>query len=453
MATEVAESSLALQNEVAQRLGTTRLWSARRAGWIVALVATGLYLPGIGRAFAYDDAITVKWFVLTPSLLDAVRRQIDYNNHVAFSVLEHVVYSLTGSASEPVMRLLPLVAAVACIGILVAAVARRLGVAVGVLSGVLLATNPLFFDAAREVRGYSLMTLCATASTVLLLDLDARPTRARSIGYVAIVALGLATHLYMVLVVIGHVAYIGTRGQLGVQWRTRWLAALLVGGFAYLGVMGTMIATPQHRVFQPQFPISLLRSLLGGQLVAVLITATGVGVTLWLLRHRQELRVLAVIATGLVIVIWLIAPQNLYPRFFTWLTPGVAVAAAYGLHRIRYSLYLAVAAAVLALSPNLSNYTNDQYANRLTAHSLTTIRHAGEPLCTIGWAAGVTLAVYTDNISIEPVFQKSELTRCHVIVALDPTDRPDLIHTALTTFTHHQRFLDATIPGYVIWKD
>ena len=175
-------------------------------GITAALVTAAAYLPGSGRAFDYDGSVTVAKFVRTESLLDPFRRQVVFNNHPAFSFLEHLVYSVTGSASSWVMRLLPIAAAAACVGLLVGAAGRRWGPRIGLTAGALLATNPVFIGTGREVRGYSLVCLCGLAATVLLLDLERSSSRAKSIGYVAVSTLGLATHLYMALVLLGHVA-------------------------------------------------------------------------------------------------------------------------------------------------------------------------------------------------------------------------------------------------------
>ena len=412
-------------------------------------LAALLYLPGITRAFDYDDAITAKYFVFTRSMLDPLRRQIANNNHVGFSFLEHLVFSITHSTSEWVMRLAPMLAAAACIGIVVAAVARRSGLVVAVLAGGLLATNPLFLTAARTVRGYSLMTLCAVASTLLLLDLERRSSRQRGAAYIALIAVGLTAQLYMLVVVVGHIVLLGARRAITPQWRARWLAGTLIGGVAYLGVARAMADANQTRVFRPQFPLELSRELLGGQPVAVALTALGVAVALWPLRHRRETIALAGFFTIIVAALWLFAPQHLYARFFVWATPAVAVAAAHGLYRLRYGAALAVSAATLALLPNLSAYTDDHYANRVAAEEVSRLRRPDDRVCSIGWPTE-SLPVYLPDVNA--VVTKRELDGCQIVVALDPHDRPDLRRAALARFPHARR-LDADIDGYLIWRD
>jgi hypothetical protein len=65
------------------------------------------YMVAAGRSYDYDSSETVGAFVATPSLLDPLRRQIAFNNHPLFSLLEHMVYS-AGGTSEATLRVLPL---------------------------------------------------------------------------------------------------------------------------------------------------------------------------------------------------------------------------------------------------------------------------------------------------------------------------------------------------------
>ena len=73
-------------------------------------LATFVFLLfGVTRAYDLDDSLTVGVFVATPSISDAFTQAYVLNNHVFFSFLEHLVYTSTGSQSEPVMRMLPIV--------------------------------------------------------------------------------------------------------------------------------------------------------------------------------------------------------------------------------------------------------------------------------------------------------------------------------------------------------
>ncbi len=84
---------------------TSRAPLASGAG--LGLVTLIGYMVGSGRAYSYDASITVGRFVTSPSILDPFHRHDLFNNHVAFSFLDHLVYSLTGSSDERVLRFLP----------------------------------------------------------------------------------------------------------------------------------------------------------------------------------------------------------------------------------------------------------------------------------------------------------------------------------------------------------
>ncbi len=88
---------------------------------------------------------------------------------------------------------------------------RGSGIWVGVVAGALLATNPLFFAMATDVRGYSLLCFCGVASTVALLKVTSQESAVLGSVYVGVVALGLATHLYMLFVIAGHVVFVMSR--------------------------------------------------------------------------------------------------------------------------------------------------------------------------------------------------------------------------------------------------
>src|SRR5690349_20288422 len=105
------------------------------AGAALGFATFALYMVGSSRSFGYDAAATFANFIATPSLLDAfaVRSviptipvtQVATNDHVLLSLLSHVIYSLSGSRSEVVYRVIPALAGGATVGVSVAALARR----------------------------------------------------------------------------------------------------------------------------------------------------------------------------------------------------------------------------------------------------------------------------------------------------------------------------------------
>src|SRR5438132_2880201 len=142
-------------------------------------VATfAVYMIGSNRSFGYDAAASFANFIATPSIWDAfaVRSviptipvaQVATNDHVLISLASHVIYSLTGSRSEVVYRVLPALAAGGTVGLSTGALTRRFGMLAGVCAGLYIATDPLFVDNGRDLRGNSLAALGSVLATLLL---------------------------------------------------------------------------------------------------------------------------------------------------------------------------------------------------------------------------------------------------------------------------------------------
>src|SRR3989454_1948047 len=151
-----------------------------RVGIFLGFVTAAVYLIGARRSFGYDAAATFANFVATPSLVDAfavhavmpsiVLKNIASNDHVFLSLISHVIYSVTGLRNEWVYRLVPALAAGGTIGVSTAVLARRFGLLAGTSAGLFIATNPMFVDNSRDLRGYSLAAVLALLATLLLLD-------------------------------------------------------------------------------------------------------------------------------------------------------------------------------------------------------------------------------------------------------------------------------------------
>src|SRR5437868_2303020 len=147
-------------------------------GVLLGLLTFAFYMIGSNRSFGYDAAATFANFVATPSIWDAfaVRSviptipiaEVATNDHVLISLASHVIYSLTGSRSEVVYRVLPALAAGGTVGLSTGALTRRFGLLAGVCAGLYIATDPLFVDNGREMRGYSLAALGSVAGTLIL---------------------------------------------------------------------------------------------------------------------------------------------------------------------------------------------------------------------------------------------------------------------------------------------
>src|SRR2546425_6928038 len=195
--------------------------SANRAaltGAILGVATFAVYMIGSNRSFGYDAAATFANFIATPSIWDAfaVRSviptipvtQVATNDHVLVSLLSHLIYSATGSRSEVLYRLLPALAAGATVGVSTAALGRRFGLLGGICAGLYIATDPLFVDNGRDLRGYSLATLGSVIATLIL---NGKWTRGRLVAYSLIMGLAIAAQMFASVVLLCHIAWIATR--------------------------------------------------------------------------------------------------------------------------------------------------------------------------------------------------------------------------------------------------
>src|SRR5256884_1521608 len=187
---------------------------AALAGTLLGVATFAVYMIGSNRSFGYDAAASFANFIATPSLWDAFAyrsviptipvTQVATNDHVLVSFISHVIFSATGTRSEAVYRLVPALAAGATVGVATAALARRFGLLAGFCAGLYIATDPLFVDNSRDLRGYSLAALGSVAGTLLLAG---KWTRWRLVAYAAVMGLAMAAQLFVALLLLCHVAW------------------------------------------------------------------------------------------------------------------------------------------------------------------------------------------------------------------------------------------------------
>src|SRR5688500_3214601 len=245
-------------------------------GALVTVCTAVAYLVGSTRSLDYDSSVTVAFFVRAPGLLDPFRYQHVFNNHPTLSAISQLVWR-AGGTSEPWLRLLPALCGAGTAGLVAAWSSRRWGVVAGVGAGCAVAVNPMFAELSRNVRGYSLVTLCCTAATFLLVEsvsgAGGPAGRARSgRWYVGLLAVALSTHLYAALVVLGHAGYLASTGGVTGAWVRRWVAAIGLGSLAYAAMSGQMLESSRWRghAFHAWFPAETAWEITGGSLVPVL---------------------------------------------------------------------------------------------------------------------------------------------------------------------------------------
>jgi hypothetical protein len=407
-------------------------------GAALSLATTAAYLIGSGRSFGYDAAATFGNFVATPNLIDAFAvhsampsmplKSIASNDHVFLSLISHVIYSLTGSRSEVVYRLVPALAAGGTVGVSAAALARRFGLLAGACAGIFIATNPLFVENSRDLRGYSLAALFALLATLILIS--RKWSRGRLIWYAVVLGLAIATHVFVIVVLAGHVVWIAMRRsrQDIKQLLPAWVAAFAIGAAANANI--EIMEFLQHgfppSMFNPSFPLYLVLFLLGAPAVVPLgLWLSTAGLGLWAARREPWVWAAVAVVAVVVVILWLVLqPAYLYPRFFIFLIPGVAYLMAAAIKRWWVLAPVVLAGAILAIGAQAPGYTEDPLALPQAANAVELARARGGNPCVIHSDESI-LAAYTTAFTV--VTTADQLNGCSEVVIVswnvDPTLR------------------------------
>jgi 4-amino-4-deoxy-L-arabinose transferase-like glycosyltransferase len=413
-------------------------------GTALGIATTAAYLIGSGRSFGYDAAATFGNFVATPNLIDAFAvhsampsmplKSIASNDHVFLSLISHVIYSLTGSRSEVAYRLVPALAAGGTVGVSATVLARRFGLLAGACAGLFIATNPIFVENSRDLRGYSLAAILALLSTLVLVNSLSLKGRGLGSGarvaYALLLGLAIATHVFVIVVLGVHVAWIAMRRSRVDLKRLApaWVAALAIGVAANANI--EVMEFVQHgfppSLFNPAFPLYLVLFLVGAPVLLPLgVWLSTAGLGLW--AARREPRVWAAVAVVAVVVaiLWLVLqPAYLYPRFFIFLVPGVAYLMAAAIKRWWVLAPVVVAGAIFAIAAQVPGYTEDPLALPQAAKAVDLSRAGGGNPCVIHSDESV-LAAYTTAFTV--VTTADQLSGCSEVIIVswnvDPTLR------------------------------
>jgi hypothetical protein len=270
----------------------------------------------------------------------------------------HLWLAATGLApDEWGLRLLSLAAAVAAVAVFTAVMGRLAGPRVGVIAGLVAATNPFVVLFSAEARGYALALLATSVAALGLVQwLDGSP-RALLLYGTAGTAAGLAH--WFALLPVGAFALAGL-----VLRRRRALPLLVVAALAALPVLGMVTLAVANGVgasgaeWIPRVgltaPWLALRSWSGGHLalLAVTLVAGAAGVVLPG-GERSGTRLVAAAWVGVplaaVTVVGLVMPVFV-DRYLLPALLGVAALVALGLSRLPRRAGTAAVVAALAVS-------------------------------------------------------------------------------------------------------
>ena len=397
-------------------------------GLLLGIATFAAYMIGSNRSLGYDAAASFANFIATPSIWDAfaVRSviptipvtQVATNDHVLLSLLSHFIYSATGTRSEVVYRLLPALAAGATVGVSTAALARRFGILAGICAGLFIATDPLFVDNGRDIRGYSLAALGSVIATLIL---SSRWTRGRLIAYALIMGLAISAQLFAGVVLLCHVAWMLTRRSRPelVRLAPAWFVSLLIGVAANANIQ--FIEFTQHGLpapmFYPTFPSDLVFFLLGAPvLLPIGLWLSSAGLGLWLQRKQPWFWAASAVLAAVVLVLWLVLrPAFLYPRFFIFLVPACAYLMAAAIARWWVLAPVVVLGAVAAVASQAAGYTEDPLALPQAAAAVARIHASGQRACVIHSDEQV-LSAYTTDFTV--VTRPEQLHDCDAVVVV-----------------------------------
>jgi hypothetical protein len=397
-------------------------------GILIGVATAAVYLIGSNRSFGYDAAATFSNFVATPSLWDAFAigtvlptiplKSVASNDHVLLSLISHIIYSTTGSRSEIVYRLVPALAAGGAVGATTTALAQRFGMLAGVAAGLFIATDPIFVENSRDLRGYSLAALGCVIATVILAG---RWTRWRLVAYALLMGLAIAAQLFAVVALLMHIAWIvarRSRTQL-VELSPAWAAAAVIGVAANANIQ--VMELLQHgyppSLFYPTFPRDLVLFLLGAPvLVPVGLWLATAGLGVWALRAQPGLWAGIAVVGVVVAVLWLgLQPAYLYPRFFIFLVPACGFLMAAAIARWKVLAPVVAAGALVAAVSQVPGYVEDPLALPEAAAAIERIHAAGHRACVIHIDEQV-LAAYTTDFSV--VSSPEQLAGCDAVVVV-----------------------------------
>ena len=383
---------------------------------------------GSRRSFGYDAAATFANFVATPSLWDAfaVRSviptipvtQVATNDHVLLSFLSHLIYSVTGLRHEWVYRLMPALAGGATVGVSTAVLARRFGVLAGLCAGLYVATDPLFVDNSRDLRGYSLAALGSVVATLIL---GGRWTRWRLVAYGLVMGLAVAAQLFAGVALACHIAWIATRrnkAQL-VELAPAWIGAAVIGVAANANIQVNELT--QHGLpaplFYPTFPRDLVFFLVGAPVLLPMgLWLSSAGLGLWLERRRSWVWATIAVLAAVVVILWLgVQPAFFYPRFFVFLVPACAYLMAAAIARWWVLGPVVALGAMVAVASQAPGYAQDPLALPAAAAAVDRISMSGVRACVIHSDEQI-LTAYTSNFTV--VTRPEQLAECDAVVVV-----------------------------------
>jgi hypothetical protein len=236
-----------------------------------------------------------------------------------------------------------------------------------------------------------------------------------------LLGLAIAAHVFAVVVLAGHIAWMATRISMPPLLRLApaWLVAALIGVAANANIQ--IMELLQHgfppSLFYPTFPRDLVLFLLGAPVLLPLgLWLSTAGLGLWALRSEAWLWASVAVVALVVAVLWLgLRPAYLYPRFFMFLVPGCGYLMAAAIARWKVLAPVVLIGAAAAATSQVAGYTEDPLALPQAAAFIERTHAAGRTACVIHSDEQV-LAAYTTEFTV--VTNASQLGACDAVVVV-----------------------------------
>jgi mannosyltransferase len=451
----------------------------------IVLVAVGVRWLPLQRGLGFDELFTAVNFVSAESAWRTASTSINFNNHVAYSLLARGSVSLFGRA-EWALRLPALLLGLAALPLLWRLSRPVVGPRSALAATLGLALSPEHVLWSTTARGYTGLLLGVLLATGLLFRLLDRPSLVVAGAFGLTTAITAYFHLYAVPVAVAQGTFLlvllvlttrrcaGTDARRGILFG---LLGLFVAGVLtvvlYLPIVGSLLFSVQHAGrgdFWPGFAWSVAQEQTGGAgdwLVVAILAVAALGVISLGRGHAR------LVAYGLTIVLLplllmtLARPVDLYARFFVYLLPFLLVALAAGgattvqvlarrlpPRRSWLTRVPAAAGAVLLLLSWARLYPDflDDEGLRAGARALTLDADLATTLCAVGagaelfqWYVDRPLALPKTVNELQRVLRGSEGARCVTRRTSWETRSSAEVRRYLEERSTAERFGDATL--------
>ena len=193
----------------------------------ILILAAVLRLLHLGReSLWYDEAITAEVVRLDWGTFLKVLFHVEANSALYYCLL-HLWVNL--GESEFVLRSLSALAGVLAVASVYVLGKRMFDTKVALISAALLATNSFHIQYSQEARGYSLLVLFATLSSLFFLRAIEDSSRIEWAGYILTATLAVYAHSFGLLVLGAHCASLVLVRPRNIPWRGLLVSALVIG--------------------------------------------------------------------------------------------------------------------------------------------------------------------------------------------------------------------------------